>query len=158
MTIGCVVEHSSLFNTPNTMIDDAIERRKSKVGLLFYSFSPHSNFKKVTTPINKNFSTACFNGIRVLTNWKVILSHTVVHLRDNAVVNYQELEELEYSTTYRRFVRNRTSVDIFFFISGFVISYVFVNKLLQAKGKQNFFKLMLHRYLRLAPAYFFVII
>ena len=67
-----------------------IEERKSKLGLLFYSFSPANNIKKLFTVSKKgDQSLAVLNGVRVLSIGWVVVGHSFnfILLREKLILN-----------------------------------------------------------------------
>mgnify|MGYP000872321973 CR=1 FL=1 len=124
-------------------------------------FSFYGNAKKLfsTSKItDENASTECLNGFRVLTMCWVILGHTYFyHLRSP---NLNLSEWLVFLAKFRNqlFVSCPLSVDSFLCMGGFLGAYLMVKEIKKRKGRLNFFKVMFHRYYRIVPMYFLIIL
>ena len=122
-------------------------------------FDLQRSFESLTNTTTKPGQIPCLNGIRVLSiNW-VVLGHcylvfvslaadklwlfkTMIHRRNNPIV-----------------FNGYPSVDTFFTLSGFLVSYLLLKQL--AKGAtswQHWFAYYFHRYVRLTPPYLIVIL
>jgi peptidoglycan/LPS O-acetylase OafA/YrhL len=100
----------------------------------FASFIPHLNeYSAITTlkkifSLNKNSSTYSFlNGIRAISLFWIILGHSFVFqltIADNIV---HILDNLHNSYAIQLMLGAIFGVDTFFFISGFLAVFVFIN-------------------------------
>ena len=122
-------------------------------------FDLQRSFESLTNTTTKPGQILCLNGIRVLSiNWVVLghcylvfvnlaadklwLFNTMIHRRNNPIV-----------------FNGYPSVDTFFTLSGFLVSYLLLKQL--AKGAtswQHWFAYYFHRYVRLTPPYLIVIL
>lgn len=105
-----------------------------------------------------------FHGIKVLGNLWIILAHVIyyaTHITANNTVTYA----LSDTVAAQIIVNAVFSVDTYFFLSGFLLSYVFLKG--QSKDKKvppltmrikQYIEMFVKRYIRLTPAYFLVIL
>ncbi|XP_024227372.2 nose resistant to fluoxetine protein 6-like [Bombus impatiens] len=105
-----------------------------------------------------------FYGMRVLGMLWIILGHLLMfgfHVMANKSLYYMMDGEI-----LMEIINNPTfSVDTFFFMSGFLSSYIFLKEQQKMKGTLSitektkmFFQIIMKRYIRLTPAYFVVIL
>jgi len=98
----------------------------------------------------------CIHGIRVLSMFWIIIGHTYAigfSMIKRPLYAFKEIDNLPFYTI----INGTLSVDTFFTLSGFLLSYLFFS---QNPIKFSFFKLIyfyFHRYWRLIPVYAFVI-
>lgn len=124
-------------------------------------FSFYGNAKKLFTAskiTDENASTECLNGFRVLTMVWVILGHCYFyHLRSP---NLNMNEWLVFLARFRNqlFVSCPLSVDSFLCLGGFLGAYLMLKEVKKRKGRLGFFKVMFHRYYRIVPMYFLIVI
>ncbi|XP_033361408.1 nose resistant to fluoxetine protein 6-like, partial [Bombus vosnesenskii] len=105
-----------------------------------------------------------FHGIKVLGMLWIILVHLFMfgfHVMANKSLYYMMGDEI-----LMEIINNPTfSVDTFFFLSGFLSSYIFLKEQQKMKGTLSttgktkmFVQIIIKRYIRLTPAYFVVIL
>ncbi|XP_050332310.1 uncharacterized protein LOC126760599 [Bactrocera neohumeralis] len=115
---------------------------------------------------NKEQQTSCVHGLRVFSVLWTIMVHTYLQMFTIGENRFQR-NIVERSIWYQ-FVGNATfSVDTFFFISGFLLTLIFLKQekkypddtgqFLRRSMKETGF-VLLYRYIRLTPAYLFVIL
>ncbi|XP_033205028.2 nose resistant to fluoxetine protein 6-like isoform X1 [Bombus vancouverensis nearcticus] len=130
--------------------------------LLCFSFL--TNVKEIFKPEKGGNNLRVFYGLKTLTMAWIILGHVVFyafHVMSNKWLVYILAESLLF-----QIISNFTlSVDAFFFMSGFLLSYSFLKERRKyqgippiAKRMNEFFQKIVKRYIRLTPAYFFVIL
>ncbi|XP_048260581.1 nose resistant to fluoxetine protein 6-like isoform X1 [Bombus terrestris] len=130
--------------------------------LLCFSFL--TNIEEIFKPEKGDDNLRVFYGLKTLTIAWIILGHALTyafHILSNKWLVYIETEEL-----LMQVISNFTfSVDAFFFMSGFLLSYTFLKERRKyqgippiAKRMNEFFQRIVKRYIRLTPAYFVVIL
>ncbi|KAL5273210.1 hypothetical protein ACFFRR_000150 [Megaselia abdita] len=131
-------------------------RKSERSGVeLFKAFSLFINFKVLCKMSGNKRSPNviyCLNGIRSLSIIWIVFGHCymVVLLLPTNVNSTDILDWLK--TPFSMFLQSGTiSVDSFFFLSGFLLSWVAFKELEKTNGKLNIPLMYLHRYLRLAP-------
>lgn len=102
--------------------------------------------------------TDCLNGVRVLSMFHIILGHTF--LMPNGVSGYANEQDMfpnplnrnvaERNPLFAIITSAQAGVDTFFFLSGFLLSYLTLKEL--ASGKVKVLGAILLRYLRLTPS------
>lgn len=123
------------------------------------SFSLYSNTKNLF--FHRNASSGqrealdIFNGIRVMSMAWVVLGHVfAMRMKFSAILNLdvviEWLREPKGLLIYGAFY----SVDTFFWISGFLMAYLFLSEY-NAKGKMNFKQIYFHRLYRIIPPYMY---
>ncbi|XP_067685689.1 O-acyltransferase like protein-like [Haliotis asinina] len=121
-------------------------------------FSAVSNGEKILSVKRSPASISCLNGIRVLSMSWVILGHTFLNLITN-VENGADLLPITKSFSFQVIMNGTLSVDTFFFLSGLLVTYLFLKETEKAGGLKVKHMVMyyVHRYLRLTPVYAYVI-
>jgi peptidoglycan/LPS O-acetylase OafA/YrhL len=99
-----------------------------------------------------------FNGVRALSFWWVIFGHS--YLEHAAFTpNPQDIGNFMDSTFLLVISGGLYAVDVFFYLSGFFVAYVCIDKLKKMTvGPLTYVKLFVHRMLRIWPAYFIAIL
>ncbi|XP_034952182.1 nose resistant to fluoxetine protein 6-like [Chelonus insularis] len=130
------------------------------------SFSPITNGSKIisTEPAARD-SLTCLHGLRVLSLGWVVMVHT--YLQVFSIAENKTLRTVTERNFMFQTISNATfSVDTFFFISGLLVTILFYRSMgLIPSDKKNFFQssaskfiiMILYRFIRLTPAYLFVL-
>ncbi|XP_043578465.1 nose resistant to fluoxetine protein 6-like isoform X3 [Bombus pyrosoma] len=138
--------------------------QQNRISQYLLCFSFLTNVKEIFKPEKSGDNLRVFYGLKTLTIVWIILGHTLiyaVHVLSNKWLVYIQAENL-----LMQVISNFTfSVDAFFFMSGFLLSYTFLKERRKyqgippiAKRMNNFFQKIIKRYIRLTPAYFIVIL
>ncbi|XP_031632725.1 uncharacterized protein LOC116346685 [Contarinia nasturtii] len=137
---------------------------------LLLSFALPTNIKTIlSTKKLPQDSIGCIHGLRVFSMMWTILVHTYLQLYAVSENRYTKI--LQEKTFWFQILGNASyTVDTFFFISGFLVTLLFLRTKTTTKtsseghfisfvaeAKQSFL-LVLYRYIRLTPVYFMVII
>ncbi len=164
--IGIGIEYSHFLDKPRLdVIPAAVDRRsdkellrsKSKLGLLFLSFSFTRNFSKLMSTeggrgLDSNLDV--FAGVRTLSMMYVVFGHTNLVMG----VNYPNIQAT-FGSMYGVLIQGGLyAVDAFFCMAGFLANYVLLGKLAKSKGKINILLAYFHRWYRLVPALAFLIL
>ncbi|CAI4222566.1 unnamed protein product [Auanema sp. JU1783] len=123
-------------------------------------FSLYSNIRDVFSTTQKPGQITMLNGVRAFTIAWVIAGHVLLvylMMSDNSLV----IKNITNDFNMMWLVNAYFSVDTFFYITGFLIGFLFFK---QAKTDKNFafsisrwFMYYLHRLVRISPAYYIVI-
>ncbi|XP_043578459.1 nose resistant to fluoxetine protein 6-like isoform X2 [Bombus pyrosoma] len=141
---------------------ESVKQNRISQYLLCFSFL--TNVKEIFKPEKSGDNLRVFYGLKTLTMVWIILGHVLfyaLHVLSNKWLVYIQAENL-----LMQVISNFTfSVDAFFFMSGFLLSYTFLKERRKyqgippiAKRMNNFFQKIVKRYIRLTPAYFIVIL
>jgi peptidoglycan/LPS O-acetylase OafA/YrhL len=162
-----VMDETSLeeHNNQNQLSKSSDKRSKSFLFIFCNFFHIFQNGNKLFTVINANRSAEylrVFDGVRVLSTMWVVLCHTYyVPLSTGGFKNTSELPDLAKKFKFSLLISGFFSVDVFFFLSAFLLSLSFqkyFNKPVNSiKKLKLFFISILTRYLRLLPLYLFAI-
>jgi len=107
-----------------------------------------------TTPSkNEEKELKIFNGLRVIVMGWIILGHVFFYTTYGYIQNIAEMVKLQTGFWYSYITNASFSVDIFFFLSAFLLTYLSL-KQLHASQKLPYAYLYIHRVLRLWPLYF----
>ena len=101
---------------------------------------------------DKNLDT--LNGVRVIAICWVILGHTYYYMLAGPIENPEKVLSFfdEYSFTF--IMSAPYSVDVFFWLSGFLGCYIMLTTMHRKKGRmQPYYLILLHRLIRLWPMY-----
>ena len=131
--------------------------KKDNLTLLLHAFSVKRNLPKIFNITGTSEGDlSCVHGIRFLSMTWVILGHTFyfsLPYVDNPV---WALNIIKNSWTMEAVEQGLFSVDSFFFLSGLLVSYIFLRRWSfkeQLTSPLTWFKVILHRYVRLLPPY-----
>ncbi|KAI9589996.1 uncharacterized protein LOC119639842 [Glossina fuscipes] len=132
--------------------------------LLCFAFQTNAS-SILNVDLNKEVQTSCVHGLRVISVLWTILVHTYLQVFSIGENRFRRII-VERSPWYQ-IVGNATfSVDTFFFISGFLVTLLFMKHEKKypsdmhqyvKKGTWDTLMMLLYRYIRLTPAYLFVI-
>ncbi|XP_058451821.1 O-acyltransferase like protein isoform X2 [Malaya genurostris] len=155
----------------NLTIDplSATDEKLSMWAELLLSFSMVTNFQAICDRNVGNDTIPSIHGLRALSMLWVILGHTMI-----VVFKYSDNMELrkvvENEVLFQAVLNGAYSVDTFFFISGFLVSYLYfrtnakgkLEKLTQGvneftAGTYHFFGLVGYRFVRLTAPYLYVL-
>lgn len=129
--------------------------RKSKLFEFFLAFSVVRNFKSLIGPSPP--ALAFLNGMRAISITWVILGHSLDYMNYAGVLNFAHVvnKDIQHASA-QVFPAAEFSVDSFFWLSGFLVTYLTVQEL-QKKNRLNWFLYYFHRVWRLSPAYFYAL-
>ncbi|XP_015123942.1 nose resistant to fluoxetine protein 6 [Diachasma alloeum] len=146
------VSHKGLSETTSS-------RKATKI---LMCFSAYTNSKDIFTISKKEGSIDALHGIRVLGMGWMILLHTLLFgesFMDNKTMAYRMIQSLPLQVLSNGSV----SVDTFFFMSGFLLAYTFLESARKKSEDskniswQIFFQRIIRRYFRLTPPYVIII-
>jgi peptidoglycan/LPS O-acetylase OafA/YrhL len=101
-----------------------------------------------------------FDGVRVLSTIWVVFAHSfVVPFASGGFKNLEDIPTLGKTLKFCFIISGYFSVDVFFFMSGFLLCYsqYKINRNKNVNKVKLFFVLFISRYLRLLPLYIFLI-
>ena len=138
----------------------AIKEKTSRFDPLDF-ITAFSVFKTVPTILSTKqppSAITCINGLRVLSMFWVILCHSQMWFMistgaDNMLMIGNVLSRFSFQAVGNAFF----SVDSFFFLSGLLVAYLTLRQMARKNGRFPFIAYYVHRYLRLTPAYAFVL-
>ncbi|XP_070533924.1 nose resistant to fluoxetine protein 6-like [Ptychodera flava] len=134
-------------------LDKIKKKRPGILGRILITFSVVSNGRKILSTNSGGSGTiSSINGIRVISMMWIILGHVYsfpLELVDNAryLVDYV-FERWSTLTVFGSIF----AVDVFFLLSGFLVTYLALRHMRKTKGKMNWFLFYFHRWWRLTPA------
>ncbi|XP_049782789.1 nose resistant to fluoxetine protein 6-like [Schistocerca cancellata] len=140
-----------------------------KCSRLLLAFSARINGQKILKCEGSDEALGCVHGMRFLSLAWVIMVHT--YLQVFSIAENKTLRSVtERSIMYQTISNATFSVDTFFFISGLLVTFLFLRS---AASKDNetktrapatiksgvlqFFKLVFYRFIRLTPVYLYVL-
>eukprot|EP01130_Rhizamoeba_saxonica_P015510 TRINITY_DN6979_c0_g1_i4.p1 TRINITY_DN6979_c0_g1~~TRINITY_DN6979_c0_g1_i4.p1 ORF type:complete len:633 (-),score=77.82 TRINITY_DN6979_c0_g1_i4:66-1964(-) len=140
------------------IINDDIQKERGFLGKLLAGFSMKSNYPRLFAPVPEE--TKMLNGIRVLAMFYVILGHTNAFLPSMSFSvsnNIWFFSNVYFSFSFQFIEGGFFAVDIFFYLSGFLVTYSLM-KALNERGKLNLPLVYFHRWWRLTPVVGFMIL
>ncbi|BFG00152.1 uncharacterized protein DMAD_00214 [Drosophila madeirensis] len=167
--------HGSDSRSNNSNSDEHLEghlhepEKLSIYSELLLSFSAITNFNAICDRNVGADTIPCIHGLRAFSMAWVILGHTCIVVFKYSD-NMEMRKKVEQNFFFQAITNGPFSVDTFFFISGFLISYIYFRT--NAKGKLNklskganeftagtahFFGLVAYRFMRLTAPYLFVL-
>lgn len=122
----------------------------------FYAFAIYNNTKRLIygrgTKVDKELEI--LNGIRFISIAMVILGHTFLYSIRGPTSNPLVMLDWFNNWAFYLILVAPYAVDVFFWLSGFLGSYLMLELMKKKNGKsQPYFLMMLHRFLRLIPLY-----
>ncbi|XP_054729042.1 O-acyltransferase like protein-like [Anastrepha obliqua] len=136
---------------------------------LLLSFSAITNFNAICDRNVGADTIPCIHGLRAFSMAWVILGHTCIVVFKYSD-NMEMRKEVEKNFFFQAITNGPFSVDTFFFIGGFLVSYLYfrtnakgkLNKLTKgtselAAGTAHFLGLVAYRFMRLTAPYMFVL-
>ncbi|CAG9759854.1 unnamed protein product [Ceutorhynchus assimilis] len=121
---------------------------------IYKAFSLRANWKVLTQ--SRPNEILCFHGIKFISMWWIIAGHNAVGFEVYPVVNNNKVTEWQQKMSSAYIMTGHLAVDSFFFISGFLLGYLYFKNQLSKKGVLDQIRavpsMILHRYLRLTPA------
>ncbi|XP_011634641.1 nose resistant to fluoxetine protein 6 [Pogonomyrmex barbatus] len=148
------------------MTNSSFPSKKNRMEKVLMCFSVYTNTKILfNTELNEEMIPV-IHGLRFLSMLWIIIAHTVLYTMDyfdNKVWNLRFAEGIPIQV-----ISNATvSVDTYFFLSGFLLAYVFLKAKTTDKGRgksvnyakmlKEFFVCAIRRFIRLTPPYMMTI-
>jgi len=133
-----------------------------KIAQYLKCFNFNENLSKifsVSEPQDPDLSV--FNGIRVFSMCWVILGHTFYYAKHGFLSNVMEMPIFGTTFKYSYILSAPFSVDIFFFLSGFLATYLLLKEFRiqnSADIEISCKKIYLSRFMRILPMYIFAIL
>ncbi|XP_054712218.1 nose resistant to fluoxetine protein 6-like [Uloborus diversus] len=119
-------------------------------------FSALTNGQKILNTDVTEGQLLTVHGVRFLSLTWVILGHTYImsiHIIGNRIDVLKQMD----SFPFQMLLQSPFSVDSFFLLSGFLLSYLFLKEVAKKNGKINWIYFYCHRLWRLTPAYMVVV-
>lgn len=157
---GVVVEYTGIFDKyrpdPENPPKDVVEH-KTVLGKAFVAFSPARNMRKLFySPFNDKDNLKVLNGVRVLSMLYVVLGHAYFNVLIMPTSNTYWIPQIVQPLWFQVIPGGFFAVDVFFYLSGFLGAYLMINKF-YGKKSMNFAMIYFHRFYRLAPTVFLLI-
>lgn len=120
--IGVATEYTNLFNKPDAKEGGKVEENKSKLGLVFLSFSFTRNIRKIFwgPPAKEGDHLIIFNGVRVLSLLYVIFGHGYFSVLVAPNVDFEGVNRVVNPWPFSIIFGGLYAVDVFFFLSAFL--------------------------------------
>eukprot|EP01114_Cavostelium_apophysatum_P007529 TRINITY_DN1963_c0_g2_i1.p1 TRINITY_DN1963_c0_g2~~TRINITY_DN1963_c0_g2_i1.p1 ORF type:complete len:686 (-),score=138.42 TRINITY_DN1963_c0_g2_i1:47-2104(-) len=130
------------------------ERKSPFIVRFLLCFSPITNLEKLLVPTSVPH-LASLNGLRTLSMLWVIMGHSIYWASfTTGYANPEKIRFGELQDVMSQIIINAPySVDAFFYMSGFLVTYL-SQKELEKKGRLPMFLYYFHRVWRLTPPYF----
>lgn len=141
--------------------EEIVVKPRGALQNFLYSFAVFNNTRRLIygrgAKVDKQLEI--LNGIRVLAISFVILGHTILYSLRGPVSNPTEFLNWIEQYYFSILLSAPYTVDIFFWLSGFLGGYLMLELLKKKNGRnQPYYLIMLHRFLRLTPLYFATIL
>ncbi|XP_071482113.1 O-acyltransferase like protein-like [Diadema antillarum] len=123
-----------------------------KLDAVLMAFSAVNNCRKILSAKKTPSTMDVLNGLRVISMFWIILGHSIQFMLGNIA---NPLESLEKAGAFSALaiINATVSVDTFFVMSGFLVTFLTLKALAKSNGKLSWGMFYLHRYLRLTPVY-----
>ncbi|XP_043470010.1 nose resistant to fluoxetine protein 6-like isoform X2 [Leptopilina heterotoma] len=136
-----------------TILDLATIKRNqwSKFSKRICKFSIRKYFTNIISLKDGDNSISVLHGLRATSTLSIVMGHGLLMKSFQSIANPLEfMENPPHIMILGTFVIY--SVETFFTISGFLVSYIFCKKYMSSTKKFKLFSYYLHRYIRLTPA------
>ncbi|VDP41186.1 unnamed protein product [Soboliphyme baturini] len=137
-----------------------VSRCDAAFARVLLSFSLYTNGLRIFNTRTKSGQISCVHGIRVLSMFWIIFGHTYywgIPYLNNLMDGYK----LPNNIANQILLNGSLSVDPFFFLSGMLLTYLWLKNVSSSMDKIKswnlWLKYYLHRYLRLTPVYMIVL-
>ncbi|PRD27959.1 UNVERIFIED_CONTAM: nrf-6 [Trichonephila clavipes] len=150
-------DKNSLIQNPELGVS-AIQKKSdySIAKKILLCFSAIENGKKILNTKTSEDQLRSIQGIRFLSLTWVILGHTYIS-SISIIGNRIDVLKAMDSVPFQVLLQAPFSVDSFFLLGGFLLTYLFLKEADRKNGKINWLKFYVHRYWRLTPAYMVVV-
>ncbi|XP_070533920.1 nose resistant to fluoxetine protein 6-like [Ptychodera flava] len=140
-------------------VDELKKKRPGILGRILITFSVISNGRKILSATSGGSGTiSSINGIRVISMMWIILGHTFsfpAELFDNLRYIVDDvLKRRSILVIYAGIY----GVDVFFLLSGMLVTYLALRHMRKTKGRMNWFLFYFHRWWRLSPPYYLMLL
>ncbi|XP_076754898.1 nose resistant to fluoxetine protein 6-like [Xylocopa sonorina] len=159
--MNTTVEGRREFDHEETIVPDL--KARSLLGRYLLCFSFYTNIQLIFNTEGNRSNIPVFHGIKFLGMLWIVMGHTL-YFGKFYLANKTTLYEMIESFIAHIFSNATYSVDTYFFISGFLLCYVFLkeqDKKMMSKGLKSkvsqFFGAIVKRYIRITPAYVIVL-
>lgn len=133
--IGTIIEYIPFFEKVDSIPTDKVENRKTKMGLLFFSFSLKNNIQKLFEVNDRGDSNLkILNGIRVFSIGWVIVGHVYMTIIGFPASNIMTGLSITTDWYFALIPGGFYAVDVFFFMSGLLTFYLLTIKMYPKKG------------------------
>ncbi|XP_070534768.1 O-acyltransferase like protein-like [Ptychodera flava] len=137
-------------------------KKKGKLTDVAIAFSVLDTSNKIFNMNPSKGSIGCLNGIRVISMFWIIVFHTWLLLASPTYIrNVRYLEEtVKARHAVQVLLNGELGVEAFFVLGGLLVSYLTLKKIDKSGGheKVSWLRFFAHRYLRLTPAYAFILL
>jgi len=148
--VGIFVEYLPILEKPHSLPTMKLEERKTKLGLLFFSFSFKNNLQKLFEVSDRGDSNLkILNGIRVFSICWVVIGHAFMNVLGAPLTNMMTALDVTKDWYFTLVPGGFFAVDVFFFLSGFLTFYLLTIKIYPRKGRENYLMVYFHRWFRL---------
>ena len=98
--------------------------------------------------------TDALNGVRVCAMGHVVLAHTFFYFTHGSITNFKNAFGVVQPDWFAVITVGTHAVDVFFFLSGFLATYIILARMHKRGGKgEGCLPAVLHRWIRLSPLY-----
>ncbi|XP_070534770.1 nose resistant to fluoxetine protein 6-like isoform X2 [Ptychodera flava] len=136
--------------------------KKGKLADVAIAFSVLDTSDKIFNMNQAKGSIGCLNGIRVISMFWIIVFHTWLLIASPAYLrNVRQVMEHDRAKLPAQVLLNgELGVEAFFVLGGLLVSYLTFKKIEESGGlkKVSWLRFFVHRYLRLTPAYAFILL
>eukprot|EP00117_Sycon_ciliatum_P045788 scpid27098/ scgid32871/ Nose resistant to fluoxetine protein 6 len=120
-------------------------------------FSLQRNVLFVLDPKHNTGTVPCLHGIRVFSMAWIILGHTYLWPQFVGCSNLREMSIMTSQISFQLVLNSTFAVDSFFVLSGMLVMFWTLRHVGNDGGTFSVVKFYAHRFLRLTPAYMFVL-
>ena len=157
-------EDEPLINVKNKQKTSSDKQHIEFLKDLVLSFSLYKTIPTIMSTRQPASAVTSINGIRVISMLWIILGHIFqwgigIGYYGTGFANIQEiLDSVPKRFLFQPVDNIGFSVDSFFVLSGFLLSYLSIKGMDRHEGKFQFMTFYVHRLLRLSPAYYLVVL
>ena len=127
---------------------------------LFFSiikeFAIQKHLKTIFQVVKSSDNLQCLNGIRVLASLGILILHVYVVTFNTAFLNHETVLKLSKDLKHKFIQLFFYNVDLFFIISGLLMSYLTVPQVIKQGPNFKWSKFIFRRLIRYMPVYYFV--
>ena len=137
---------------PELITSEDLLKEDGLVMTVLHYFDPVKNYRRIMgDDLEKlNPDLRYFNGMRLLCMLWIVFGHTLYYSQLGALTNPTDLLDLMKAFKNSYVVNSLYTVDVFFFMSGFLAFYLIYSELRAQNGQINYIKVFFHRFIRLS--------
>ena len=158
MALALLLAYTGLIAYSSFIYSNCKDPKDSLMKTVLIEFSFQKNFNSLVSTQSNNDPLQCLNGIRCLASSSLLLVHILVYFYRVSFKNIGSAVDYATDFPHKFILLFLYNVDVFFLISGLLLSYLVIPEIKRQQDRFSWKWLMIRRFLRCAPVACFVYI